>query len=408
MKKIIALTLVLALSLALCSGTVHADSGLCGDRLSWSLNSAGTLTISGSGDMYEYYCDGNNAPWFSHREEITKIVIKNGVTSIGEWAFQSCSNLVSVTIPSSVTSIGWYAFWYCSSLTSINIPSSVSYLGGDAFSGCTSLTSVKIPDGVTSIENETFYNCYALTSVTIPSSITRIGWAFKNCTRLKDVYYGGSKSDREQIMFDNYDNSNDTLINATWHYASTSASSKSSNPYANLSVGSSFEMGYYGNQSLRWRILEKSSSEMLVLCEDGIDSKRYNSTKESVTWATCSLRSWLNDDFYYSAFSSSERDYILTADIESVYCKLYLLSTEEVMQYFSTQSSRICRATTYAVSQGAYVNSDTGGSWWLLRTPGSDNLHVASVNSDGSMDYSGGRVESDRGVVRPAMWISLE
>ena len=67
--------------------------------------------------------------------------------------------------------------------------------------------------------------------------------------------------------------------------------------------------------------------------------------------------------------------------------------------------SGFCQATPYAIGRDLYVNASTGGSWWLLRTSGTDSRHVMNVNSDGSIDYEGGKVESKRGAVRPAMWI---
>jgi hypothetical protein len=97
------------------------------------------------------------------------------VTSIGDRAFQDCTNLTSVTIPNSVTSIGQDAFYGCTSLTSVSIGNSVSSIGQDAFGGCCSLTNVTIPDSVTSIGQDAFNGCTSLTSVSIGNSVTSIG-----------------------------------------------------------------------------------------------------------------------------------------------------------------------------------------------------------------------------------------
>ena len=113
------------------------------------------------------------------------------LTSIGESAFEICSSLTSITIPSGVTSIGKYAF-SCSSLTSISIPSGVTSIGNSAFSGCSSLTSITIPDSVTSIGRLVFYGCDSLTSITIPESVTSIGErAFHKCSSLETVTFEG-------------------------------------------------------------------------------------------------------------------------------------------------------------------------------------------------------------------------
>ena len=167
------------------------DSGTCGaegdgSNLTWTLDSDGTLTISGSGDMYDY--GFLSAPWYGSRSRVKSAVIAEGVTSIGRYAFDGCTSLTSVTIPDSVTSIGIVAFRDCKSLTSVTIPDSVTSIGNGAFRGCTSLASVTIPDSVTSIGAWTFCDCISLTNVTIPDSVTSIGdWAFMDCSSLTSV-----------------------------------------------------------------------------------------------------------------------------------------------------------------------------------------------------------------------------
>jgi len=113
------------------------------------------------------------------------ITIPNSVTSIWSGAFTWRKSLTNVTIPDSVTSIGQYAFSNCRSLTSVTIPDSVTSIGDSAFDGCSGLTSVTIGNNVTSIGDGAFSSCSGLTSVTIPNSVTNIkSWAFSGCFRL--------------------------------------------------------------------------------------------------------------------------------------------------------------------------------------------------------------------------------
>ena len=119
---------------------------------------------------------------------LTSVVIPNSVTSIGTSAFDGCSGLTSMTIPNSVTSISDYAFSGCSGLTSVTIPNSVTTISSSAFSGCSGLTSVTIPNSVTTISSSAFSGCSGLTSVTIPNSVTTISSsAFNGCSGLQKV-----------------------------------------------------------------------------------------------------------------------------------------------------------------------------------------------------------------------------
>ena len=188
-------------------------------------------------------------------------------------------------------------------------------------------------------------------------------------------------------------------------------------PLAALEVGDTFFLGTFeqdnkdgnGAEDIEWIVLEKTDDRMLVVSRYLLDCRRYHSRNENVSWSTCSLRTWLNETFCRNAFTASEQERILTfSDPDSVAeDKVFLLSLEQVEQYFPTKSSRICWATKYAVSQNAYVNSSTGGSWWLLRTAGVDDQHVVSINSDGTIDRTGGKVADNRGTVRPALWIRI-
>ena len=182
-------------------------SGEQGD-LTWTLDNSGTLTISGTGDMIptvesdeEHY--SIRYSWREHYELIKNVIIHEGVTSIGDWAFAGCSSVESITLPDSVTNIGEYAFWGCESLQSITIPDGVVSIGEAAFWQCTSLQSVSLPDSVINIEGIAFCECTSLQSIIIPDGVVSIGYnAFLGCTSLTSVTIPDSVIRIGEIVFE--------------------------------------------------------------------------------------------------------------------------------------------------------------------------------------------------------------
>ncbi len=167
---------------------VGGNCGKDGDNVKWAFDEdTGTLAITGTGEMADWN-NTSNIPWYNYREQITSVTINDGVTSIGNCAFENCTSLTSIDIPTSVTSIGDYAFYYCTSLKSIEIPTSVTSIGEWTFYSCASLTNIEIPNGVTSIGDNAFYGCKSLTSIDIPASVTSIGkWTFYSCASLTNI-----------------------------------------------------------------------------------------------------------------------------------------------------------------------------------------------------------------------------
>lgn len=149
---------------------------------------------------------------------LTSIIIPFGVTSIGYAAFIGCSGLVSIMLPLSVTSIDWFAFSECTGLTNVTIPASLTAISAHMFSDCSSLASVTIPSSVTNIDNCAFDGCSGLTSIMIPIAVTRIGrYAFRGCSSLADVYYEGTQQQWNNIVISN---DNNPLENADIHFNS--------------------------------------------------------------------------------------------------------------------------------------------------------------------------------------------
>ena len=190
MKRILSLILAMLMALTILPLNIFAvtviDSGTCGENLTWTLTDDGTLTISGTGDMYDY--SYSYAPWYSYRSSLNSVVICDGVTSIGARAFELCNRIKRVSIPSSVTRVNNSAFEKCTRLIYVELPVGITYLGDNVFNYCTRLVDINIPNGVTRIGVDAFFNCESLVDVTLPESITTIDNAFKLCKSLKKIY----------------------------------------------------------------------------------------------------------------------------------------------------------------------------------------------------------------------------
>ena len=256
-RRILICMAVMLLSLLMCGNLWAESSGSCGDNITWTLDDDDNLTLTGSGQMYNY----TNSPWYENNVKTVKFV--GNITGIGSSAFRGCSSLESIEIPNSVTSIGYAAFEYCSrlkkvyitdlsawcritfnfylanplsyggalylngkevkdlvipddvtkigkrafsgcsSLTSVTIGNSVTSIGYSAFSGCSSLTSIEIPNSVTRIGSSAFSGCISLTSIEIPNSVTSIGnSAFSGCSSLSSVSIGNSVTEIDNYAFD--------------------------------------------------------------------------------------------------------------------------------------------------------------------------------------------------------------
>lgn len=182
-KRLLSILLVLLTALTLLPlGALADDNNKCGENLTWNLDEIGILTISGTGDMYNY-SSAYPAPWSAKNSDICEITVGDGVTSIGDNAFHSC-NAERVDLQgTSLVSIGKNAFSRCTMLTSIFIPESVQSIGSEAFSLCEGLSMVELPTTLTKIPDGIFTDCTLLDSITIPDTVTEIGAnAFLRCT----------------------------------------------------------------------------------------------------------------------------------------------------------------------------------------------------------------------------------
>lgn len=312
MKKSFALLLSLLMLVLLLPWNLHVasaeTSGQCGNNAFWSFSeNTGTLTISGTGAMWDYKAY-NAMPWYPYIDKINTVVVADGITATGYLAFHQhynlqsvelpatlkelngfsyCTSLKSISIPygvelikheafknagiqsivlpESVTKIENYAFAY-SAIQSIDMPSNITSIGHSVFLGCEELKRIELPQGITTIPDSTFAGCNNLECVVLPSTLTEIELqafaactslkniiipegvasigahvfynctslafvcfpislqyiettAFRDCSSLVDVYYAGTKEQRDEIYIGQAEN--DCLLGAHWHYNST-------------------------------------------------------------------------------------------------------------------------------------------------------------------------------------------
>lgn len=225
---ILATLLLSALLVSSLSVSVSAaESGTCGDGLTWSL-AAGTLTISGEGEMTRF-TELNMPPWYEQRDRITRVVLSDGVKNISPFAFYECKKLTSVYLPDSVLKIGRYAFANCEGLESIRFGPSLTTIESSAFHSCYKLVAVAFPYTLQSLGNQAFYRCESLATVTIPPHLTKMGtsvfsyckslvraefsarlgtlpeWTFYGCEKLTEVILSDTVEELESYAFKNCD-----------------------------------------------------------------------------------------------------------------------------------------------------------------------------------------------------------
>lgn len=162
------------------------DSGICGDDLTWRLNTGGKLTISGTGGMYDYADIGS--PFYKYKQDIKDVIISDDVTYIGENAFAYCEKLETIDLPDDLTIISYGCFTGCKSLKDISIPESVTKLDLASFEKCEQLSKIVLPNDLKEIGWYAFSGCTNLTDIVIPESVEVIGnGAFCECSKLKSI-----------------------------------------------------------------------------------------------------------------------------------------------------------------------------------------------------------------------------
>ena len=199
----------------------------------------------------------------------------------------------------------------------------------------------------------------------------------------------------------------------------------------NIKVGSILRFGSYeqdnntsnGKEEIEWIVLANEGYRLLLTSKYGLDAQPYNTDCEDVTWETCTLRKWLNDTFQKAAFTEKEKNQILKTKVKAeknpafstktgnnTEDKVFLLNIQEAEKYFESYDERELEPTRYAIAKGAWTSDEDdyyGNGWWWLRSPGNLGDSAAFVYNDGVVGGRGDSVDVDRGLVRPALWITL-
>ena len=210
----------------------------------------------------------------------------------------------------------------------------------------------------------------------------------------------------------------------------------------NVKVGDTVILGSYeqdnntenGKEDIEWLVLEKEDNKVLVVSKYALDcqvyNEVYNTKRKSVTWETCTLRSWLNSYFCKTAFNTQEESFIAETTViagknpeydtysgKNTTDKIFLLSINEAEKYFATDEARKCIPTEYAIAKGAktlgvdnrFKKDGKATCYWWLRSPGDSDTDAAGVLIDGFVSYQGHDVKlANNFAVRPAMWITFE
>ena len=176
---------------------------------------------------------------------------------------------------------------------------------------------------------------------------------------------------------------------------------------------------------IEWLVLESDGETALLISRYALDCKPYNEKYEDTTWETCTLRGWLNSEFFNKSFSTEEKQYILQSDVSAdknpkystnpgnaTKDNVFLLSIVEANKYFKSDDARKCAPTDYAIQQGAYTSDSykvegRRACWWWLRSPGINSFHAAIVFDGGSVRGSGGYVDLCLDAVRPCVRVRL-
>ena len=188
-----------------------------------------------------------------------------------------------------------------------------------------------------------------------------------------------------------------------------------------LTFGSYYQSNASEKEPIKWIVLAREENKALLVSKYLLDAKPYNTEWKNVTWETCTLRKWLNNEFLNTAFNETEKGKTVETTIKNqnnpmygtngghdTKDKVFLLNVDEAYKYFKDNDARKCKPTDYAISMGAYtLKNYNDNGWWWLRFPGSVQNFATLVFNTGGVDFGGHNVDNDFYCVRPALWINL-
>ena len=441
------------------------ETGSCGSGTSYTIDSDGLLTITGSGFITNQV--------FRDKGTFTDVVIEDGITGIGGGAFLCCPNLTTLTVGNGVTSIGsqafrgcssvttleFLSFAYCNSLTSVILPSSMTSLDSGAFSGCNGLRNVyykgseeqgsainlsaafpsaTIHYNYREVGDLVEFGTYPQTKVTDSTLCAALDAADKtwmsynyysgtypggnsNCSydglqqpgdwmRYADFFYGGEKY--RAVTFE--------LYRPRWlDWAAETTGSVYNDTYSNGYLKN--QVYYFKYEPLIWQVLDPETG--FVLCRNVVDSQSFcntpyyskpyyykgaDSNVRACIYETSDLRVWLNDDFYLTAFSESQKANVKTAAADAVNDKVLLLTKTEAnnADYGLTNDSRATTGTDYAKAQGLYKDNNSVNAIWSLRTWSPYN-NIDCVKANGEINKADSPAKGTFYGIRPACYLEM-
>ncbi|MBR2067454.1 MAG: leucine-rich repeat protein, partial [Solobacterium sp.] len=382
---------------------------------------------------------------------VTRVDIPAGVTKIADFAFVNCDSIQVVNMPASVTEIGNHSFQNAAGLHTVNaggvtsvgsygfggsgqlrnvtLSPNLSYIGEYGFA-YTPISSIAIKRGI--IDDYAFIGCGLLTTVNMGAGVNYIGQgAFENCAALlpphgKSVYTG------TQAQFNAIpkETGNDILNRAAFTYTGREAAATPYKAKETIKLGSYYQSNSTTKEPIEWIVLKREGRYALVVSKYILYVDRFNNSYDlynyptTTDWANTTMREKLNTTFYNEAFSAEDKKKIAqrsisisnntrfgTAGGSASNDHVFLLSEEEVKNYFENDMERKAEATQYAIkkarSEYGEGPNEKGGSYYWLRNSGLTKMNKQYVHNSGMVDEIGMATTNTITGVRPALWIEL-